>query len=381
MYRLADHAAMVADATRTGAYLRALEQTVTPGCVVVDIGTGVGILALFAARLGAGRVYAIELDSSIQAAERIAQDNGLRERIEFIRDVSTAVSLKSKADIVVSDLHGVLPLFENHLPAIIDARRRLLAPGGVLIPAEERVYAAPVEAEARYADVVGPWEKAPLDLDLSAARHHAVNAWRRHGPGEVTPLAPGVCWATLNYRILKERDAGGECEWELRRAGTLHGFSVWFESVLADQVRLSNAPNNPGLIYGTAFFPLAHPVAVSYGDRVRLILRADHVAGDYVWRWETDIRGAAGNQLKAQFRQSTFHAAPLSLDSLQKSATDHRPGLKAYGRAALCVLDALENGHPLDDISKALGREHSEMFKGKTSAQQFVTRLLSTYGA
>lgn len=381
MYSLADHAAMVADGARVGAYFRALEQTVTPGCVVADIGTGIGILALLAARLGAGLVYAIEPGPSIHVAEEIARANGLHKRIRFIKDVSTAVSLESKADIVISDLHGVLPLFENHLPSIIDARRRLLAPGGHLIPLEDRIYAAPVEAEARYADIAGPWEKAPLGLDLSAARHHAVNAWHRHGPGDVTPLAPGVSWATLSYRKLEQQDAQGECEWQLRRSGALHGFSVWFESVLANQVHLSNAPRNSGLVYGAAFFPLTHPVTVSEGDRVQLNLRANYVAGDYVWRWESDIRSAAGNQTRTQYRQSTFHAAPLSLESLEKSATDYTPGLKAHGRAALCVLNALENGRSLEEIADALNKDCSGVFNRHTSAEQFAARLISDYRA
>ncbi|HSS63322.1 MAG TPA: 50S ribosomal protein L11 methyltransferase, partial [Gammaproteobacteria bacterium] len=238
MYSLADHAAMVADGTRTGAYLRALEQTVTPGCIVADIGTGVGILALFAARLGARLVYAIEPDASIRVAEQIARDNGLHKRIRFIKDVSTAVAPACRADIIVSDLHGVLPLFGNHLHAVIDARERLLAPGGMLIPAEDRIYVAPVEAEDHYAAIAGPWEKSPLGLDLGAARNQAINAWHRHRPGAVAPLAPGELWTTLDYRSVEKLDADGECRWGIRRAGTLHGFSVWFESQLGDQIRL-----------------------------------------------------------------------------------------------------------------------------------------------
>ncbi len=379
MYDLADHAAMLADGTRIGAYLRALEQTVTPGCIVADIGTGVGVFALFAARLGAGLVYAIEPDASIHLAEKIARDNGLDKRIRFIKDVSTAVSPECRADIVVSDLHGALPLFEDHLHAIIDARQRLLAPGGTLIPAEDHIYAAPVQADGRYAAITSPWENAPLGLDFSAARKQAVNAWQRHRPGDVTPLAPGELWTTLDYRNVNERDATGECHWRIRRTGKMHGFSVWFESRLADHVRLSNAPGNPGLVYGAAFFPLPEPIAVSKGDKVQLALRAKHVAGDYVWRWETIFQGETDEKPKAEFNQSTFHAAPLSLESLNKSATDYRPGLKPHGRAALSVLEALESGRSLEEIVSVLEQENAGVFNGNGSAEQFAARFLSVY--
>lgn len=381
MYSLADHAAMVADSTRIGAYLRALEQTVTPGCTVVDIGTGVGIFALLAARLGAGQVYAIEPDDSIHVAEKVARDNGLHKRIRFIKDVSTSVSLTCRADIVVSDLHGVLPLFENHLHSIIDARQRLLAPGGTLIPAQDHVYVAPVEAEDHYALIAGPWEKPPMGLNLSAARNRAVNAWHRHGPGDVTPLSPGQLWTTLDYRTVEDQDARGECRWRIRQPGRLQGFSAWFESELAAHVRLSNAPSNPGLVYGAAFFPLTHPAEVNEGDSVQLALRADHVAGNYVWRWDTKVAGKDDEKTRASYEQSTFYSAPLSLQSLNKCATDHRPGLKPRGLAVLSVLEALESGRSVEEIATALEKNNAELFCGTNSAQRFAANLIASYGA
>lgn len=381
MYSLADHAAMVADDKRVGAYLRALEQTVTPGCVVADIGTGLGLFALFAARLGAGRVYAIEPDRSIHLAEKIARQNGLDKRIRFIKDISTAVSPERRADIVVSDLHGVLPLFENHLHTIIDARERLLVPGGHLIPMEDHIYVAPVQAKAHHAAIAGPWEQAPLGLDLSAARNQALNVWHRHRPGDVNPLAPGELWTALDYRSVEAQDVNGECHWHIRRAGTLHGFSVWFESQLTDHVRLCNGPENPELVYGAAFFPLMRGVDVSEGDRVQLNLRADFVAGDYVWRWETEIRPGANEKDNIGFKQSSFFGAPLSLKSLKKSATDHCPGLKPQGRAALSVLNALEQGRSFEEISKNLELNSAGVFDRYESAEQFAARLLSSYRA
>ena len=57
MYSLAAYGQMVSDKIRTDAYAQALQQLIKPGDVVVDIGTGPGILALLACRFGARRVY------------------------------------------------------------------------------------------------------------------------------------------------------------------------------------------------------------------------------------------------------------------------------------------------------------------------------------
>ena len=62
---------MLNDRARTDAFIRAIEATVRPGDVVVDLGTGTGVLALAAARAGARRVYAIEASGVGRAARSV----------------------------------------------------------------------------------------------------------------------------------------------------------------------------------------------------------------------------------------------------------------------------------------------------------------------
>src|SRR5215213_6400273 len=124
-YSVSGYAAMIADAPRMDGYAAALEATVRPGSVVLDIGAGTGIMALLACRLGARRVYAVDPGDAIHLARAAARAAGFADRIEFIQGLSTDVELPEPADVMVSDLRGVLPLFERHLPSVIDARERL----------------------------------------------------------------------------------------------------------------------------------------------------------------------------------------------------------------------------------------------------------------
>src|SRR2546426_7231890 len=110
VYTISQFGDMIHDRVRTNAYAEALRTSVNPDSVVLDIGTGSGILALLACKFGARRVYAIEPGEAIQLARELAAANGVAQRIEFIRNVSTRVTLPESADVIVPDLRGVLPL-------------------------------------------------------------------------------------------------------------------------------------------------------------------------------------------------------------------------------------------------------------------------------
>src|SRR5258705_12696006 len=141
-YSLSGYGDMIADRIRIEAFFQALRKTIRPGAVVMDIGAGPGIMAVLACQLGASRVYAIEPCEVIQIAREIAAANQCADKIEFFEDLSTKVTIPVQADVIVSDMRGVFPLFEHHIPSIADARRRFLAPCCTLIARKDRICAA-----------------------------------------------------------------------------------------------------------------------------------------------------------------------------------------------------------------------------------------------
>ena len=170
MYGVFDFGLMLADRVRTEAYSRALREAVTPGCTVLEIGSGTGLFAMLARRWGAGRVFAVEVLDTIDLAPQIAEASGLAEGIDFIKGFSTRLDLPVRADVLISDLRGTLPLYRMHIPSIIDARDRLLAPGGVQIPQRDRIRGAVVETPSMLRRLQGPWEKDRFDIDHSVVR-------------------------------------------------------------------------------------------------------------------------------------------------------------------------------------------------------------------
>src|SRR5688572_11008807 len=102
MYSLPAYGKMIVDAVRMDAYVRAMCQTIRPGSVVIDLGCGPGLFALIACQLGARRVFAIEPNNIIQVARDTAREHGFSDRIEFIQELSTKVTLPEQADVIVS---------------------------------------------------------------------------------------------------------------------------------------------------------------------------------------------------------------------------------------------------------------------------------------
>jgi protein arginine N-methyltransferase 1 len=315
MYSLHFYGRMLADAPRMNAYIAALRKAVRPDSVVLDLGCGPGVFALLACKFGARRVYAIEPDNVISVAREAAVANGCADRIEFFESLSTGITLPEPATVIISDLRGVLPWFEQHIPSIIDARERLLAHGGVVIPRRDVLWAAVVEAPDQYEELVGPWRR--FDLDLSAGERLVTNTWRKSYLKPEELLVEPVGWTTIDYYQVQNADVHAEISWRAARNGTAHGVAVWFDSELADDVSFSNHPAAPKMIYGVGLFPFSRPVSIVEGDRIELRLAADLVQDGYVWRWDTEFFAGAG--VKASFKQSTFYGVPLSQAQLHQS--------------------------------------------------------------
>jgi protein arginine N-methyltransferase 1 len=381
MYSVDGYGGMIADEVRLDAYVRALRQAVKPGSVVADIGTGVGFFAALACQFGARRVYAIEPDDAIQVARSIAADNGYADRIEFIQDMSTRVALPERVDVIVSDLRGVLPLFQHHIPSIADARQRLLAPGGVLIPRRDTLWAAVVEAPELHARCTKPWLARPHGIDMAAGARFVANSWSKRRVSPEQLLLPPRPWATIDYSKVTEPDVSGALEWVVERPGLGAGVLVWFDALLGDGAGFSNAPGKPEAIYGTAFFPWRESVALEPGDTVAVALHADLVADDYVWRWDARIAAPESpSRTKAAFRQSSFFGVPLSPDKLRQLSAEHVPTLRDDGQVDAFMLSLMNGTNSLAVIAEQAFARFPRQFANKREPLTRAGKLSEKYG-
>lgn len=361
MYSLRDFGGMIADAGRFGAYAKAIAAAVRPGDTVAEIGCGPGVFSLLACRAGARRVFAIELDDSIQFARQLAAANGFADRIEFFQNDSRKTELPERANVVVSDLRGVLPLFDNVIQSLEDARQRLLAAGGIMIPQRDTLKAAVIEADEYYARLTSPWQEAVPGLDLSPSLLTILNQSYSSSFKNEQLLTQAQDWGLLDYTVGAPTRVAAELDFRAARDGTAHGVCIWFEAKLFKEIGYSSAPGSAETIYGQLFLPWLEPVTVEEGRKIRIKLHADLVGQDYIWRWETRI-AATANRMELHFDQSTFQGANFSPQSLRCQAVDHAPVLSEAGQADLWMLERMDGKASLQTIAQSAAEQFPRLF-------------------
>ncbi|HEY2848918.1 MAG TPA: 50S ribosomal protein L11 methyltransferase [Gemmatimonadaceae bacterium] len=313
---------MFADEPRTAAYMSAIQRAVRPGSTVVEIGTGVGYFAVAACRAGARRVYAIELNPAIELAMQLAADNGCVDRITFIRDDSRRVTLAEQGDVLLSDLRGVLPLFQEHIPTIVDARTRLVRPGAALVPHSDTLWVAPCTAPQEWGRDHADAGHSLHGIDRRAIAARVRSDWYRCRLSAADLVGTAARWATLDYSKIDSPNVAGGAEWTFSHDAVADGLAIWFEGDFGFGVALSNSPLAPRTLYGQAFFPFERQLHAKTGDRLTTALSAHCINGEYLWGWDSTLTPSAPGSESVSFRQSTLASHIVSLGRLRELSAE-----------------------------------------------------------
>ncbi len=285
------HFFMIRDNVRVTAYRSAIDRHCA-GKRVLEIGCGSGILSLFAARAGARSVVAIEESAVANIAARMFETNGCAEIVDLRRGNSRDIEIAEKAEVLVHEILGTDPLAENLLFYLSDARRRLLAPGGRLIPyrlevacvgieLEERPMVEPERAllearqfEATYGLSFGPLIDAMRDVPASRyprRMHYPVGE-----PFRAPILTQEARLMDLDLRSEPGEEVGSkrEIEIEVKRNGRLGAVLLFFHAHLDEQTVLSTSPFAPPTHWGWDVRRLSKEVEVAAGTKLRLAIEA-----------------------------------------------------------------------------------------------------------
>lgn len=264
------HIPMINDVERNAAYEAALRRAVKPGDLVLEIGTGSGLVAMMAARAGANAVVTCEvLPVLAEAARKTIGQNGYADKITVVSKKSTRLEvgkdMPAKADVFVSELVNIGMLAPNMLQVLAHARRHLVKPEAAIIPAAARVHGAllecPLLAGINPVSKISGFDMGNFDqfrspayaqIDLSADPHRLLSA-------AFTAL-------DFDFRADMANLGSQQIAIPVTEDGLLHGVAFWFDLYLDETITYqSNSPARSNHWKQAAeFFPT--PIAVKAGD-------------------------------------------------------------------------------------------------------------------
>ena len=272
------HFPMMNDLVRNEAYNEALKCVITSESVVLDIGTGSGLLSMMAARAGARQIYACEMNSLIASkAEEIIRANNLDDKIKVLNKRSTDIEAGSdfgeKPNILVSEILDVGLLAEGVLSTVQHAKNNLLTKDAVVIPEEAVVYATVIECQALYNEYhVGN----VCGFDLSLFNEFSVREYMQKKIKDFDYRE-----LTDKFELFTIKLDGSEVMPEKKMLkiaatdkGTAHVLAFWFNVKLCEDVYLDTGPYEDSC-WMQAVALQEKPIIIEPGDQLTVDVSHD----------------------------------------------------------------------------------------------------------
>ncbi|MEM8797737.1 MAG: tetratricopeptide repeat protein [Pseudomonadota bacterium] len=280
------HFSMLNDTHRNTAYEEAIKRAVRPDDVVLDIGTGSGLLSMMAARAGAKHVYTCEAVPVIaDKAREIIALNGMADRITVFDGWSLGLRvgehLPQKADVLVSEIVDNLLIGEGIMGTLDHALRHLVKPDARILPHSGRLFVTPVETEKLF---LGDRAFTSSGFDVSP-----FNAFTEFGnfssdqvtPSSYRPLGPDVEVFSFDFTMPGFQDELHETALQITEAGRMHGVLIWFDLAIDLKASINNHPERGREHWGCSFVFLDRSRDVTPGDVPRLVVAHDTTTVDF----------------------------------------------------------------------------------------------------
>ena len=144
------------DKERSVAFQKAINNTIKKNDIVVDMGTGSGVLAMFAAKAGAKKVYAVEFDkNNISNLESIFKKNKLDKIIQIIEGDARSVKLPEKVTCIIGEMIATGLIEEQQIQANNNMLANAVTNPKVLLKKYD-IFIDLVDSPNRYYDLIFP---------------------------------------------------------------------------------------------------------------------------------------------------------------------------------------------------------------------------------
>uniref|UniRef100_UPI0040482DB1 tetratricopeptide repeat protein n=2 Tax=Roseivirga sp. TaxID=1964215 RepID=UPI0040482DB1 len=287
------HLKMLADHERNDAFEKAIKKAINANSVVLDIGTGSGLLSMMAAKYGAKQVFSCETSPHIaEVADRIIENNGFKKKVKVFNLKSTQLTereLTEKPNLIVAEIFDAGLIGEMAIPSFRHALKELCAENCQVIPAKAQVMGRllhlPSSASVNPMKSISGFDLSPFDLfrvpkeyiseDLKLSHHKFLSDEFNIVDFDFMHLGDPIPENSFKSKLLRI---------EASDTGALHGVAFWFNLILDDETELSSRPDRLNNHWGQALFFFEQHREVKKGEMVELNMRFNDVT---IWFEET----------------------------------------------------------------------------------------------
>jgi len=257
------HETLLKDRLRTRSYWKAIESSVRPSDVIVDIGCGSGILTFFAAIKGCRKIYAVDDSAIIDCAEETARRNNLHHNIEFVKKDILKFKPQEKIDLLIHEQIGTLIWDEGLLVKVSYIRDNFLKKTGRILPAEIDLYFVPSNYRSRFEESMSFWSRKQYGIDFSNLRREllfqnfrsAMQPSRISLPDRKTFLCKEQLVHTVDLRKATRIPGRISAEFQLKKNSRLTGICAFFRVHLDETTSFSTGPRKNNTHWGQIFLP------------------------------------------------------------------------------------------------------------------------------
>ncbi len=256
------------------AYESAIRKAVTPRSTLIEIGDGLGLFSLMAARAGIQQAYIIEGNELLSNLnQQVVGANGLSQRVTVIPEKSINVTvgnqLSEAADVLVYSKFGPGLLQHGTIITLQHAKTHLMKPGARIIPAAAAVYAMLVEtpslAKISPVNNLRGFDYSPFDLTRPTSFMNFDYLQDQYQTLTDATLA-------LDFNFAKFIPLQGKKETALSviNNGLCHGVVFWYDLYLDDQTTFSPANFAQQRYWKQMIQFFDQPIHVTKGDHIPL---------------------------------------------------------------------------------------------------------------
>lgn len=282
-----EHVLMVNDIGRGAKYAEAMSKKIRPGDVVLEVGTGAGLLTCIAVSLGAKHVYTVERSPVLhKVAQKVFAANGISDRVTLLNmasdDLVASAAVRDPIDVFVTETIGTLGLEEGIAP-IFDHVRPLLSPRARCIPETIQfkqclVNMSGIRDRVQMMRPIFGFDMSALNDEIGSNQFYWLNpieAWR-----EVSSVGE-----TANYDLVSLSPTETNLEMMVITDNVCDGMLTWAEFKLAEGISIETRYRQVGDSWASCVhFMNRCPVAYGQPCLSNFRIHEDRLAWSTSWR-------------------------------------------------------------------------------------------------